>query len=281
MAVRRRQDCNFFGILDDGEVRKILLTQDLVQEIRETFVEAGNSMMDDVEEIEFTGNYNVDQNEILYVELGLPQQITNAVANPIGTADLDIANENLKTLFWYENGVYYFQNFDKRKLLRNKSVIVYSNQTFNKLEDEAFIVDKVVNAIHKNGRLFFLSYANANRIFSLVEYYREATDEEIRAFGTHEKVSLDEAWFLENTNSTVRKQVTLLYQSNVLNNADTGKIKKHAKKFKLTIDLDNDGKICFPNDKKACKDILLFLNEQYWIGLISGEKFKTNSKRKA
>lgn len=57
-------------------------------------------------------------------------------------------------------------------------------------------------------------------------------------------------------------------------------IKTSAKKFNLNIELQ-DGKVLLPNDKKVCKDILTFLNEQYYIGLITGNKYRTNSKRNA
>jgi|SRR5665647_1082344 len=62
--------------------------------------------------------------------------------------------------------------------------------------------------------------------------------------------------------------------------ASPRKIVNAAKKFKLTITLEN-GKLKLPNDKKQCKDILTFLNEQYYIGLITGNKYRTNSKRSA
>ncbi len=279
MKKQEKIECNFFCILESGEVRKILLTQAIIPEIKGIFIDSGAALFDDAEEIEFDGNYNIDSNEILYVELALPDNVTEAAKNPIGIADLDLATEDIKTLFWYENGVYYFQNFDKRKLLKNKSVIYYSNQTYNKLENNAFVVETIVNAVHKDDRLYFVSYVNANKIFSLAAFYQDATDDEIKTFSTHAKISLDQDWFITSTNSIIRKQITLLQKSKTLDGADTNKIKKHAKKFKLGIELDANGKICFPNDKKACKEILLFLNEQYWVGLISGHKYKTNSKR--
>jgi hypothetical protein len=84
---------------------------------------------------------------------------------------------------------------------------------------------------------------------------------------------------LANTNSVIRKQITLLQKSKALAGANTGQIKADAHNFQLEIALDKKNKICFPNYKKACKEILLFLNEQYWTGLITGTKFKTNAKR--
>ena len=278
---------NFYAILEDGSVRKINLTQDITSSIRDTFINNGNLLLKNerlsntgsIEEIEFDGNYITQENEILYVNFNLPENVIEASNNSIGIPALNLNTEKIKTLFWYEDKVYYFQNFDNRKLLKNKSVLFYDNQTYSKLEENAFIVEDVVNAIHQNGKFYFKSYSNANKIFSLIEFYQEATNEEIKDFSAHIMISLDEQWFIENSNTVIRKQITLIQKSNILNLADSRKIRASAKKFKLCVDLDHAGKIIFPNNIKVCKEILLFLNEQFYIGLITGNKYKTNSKR--
>lgn len=274
------QPCNFFCLLEDGAVKKIPLTNKVIPSIKKIFIDGNTALFNDVEEINFDGNYNIAENEILYVEMALPKNLVEAIGSPIETPNLDLKNDIIKALFWHENGETYFQNFDKRKLLKNKNVMIFSKDTFDRLENDAFVVDDFINAVHKDGKFFFKSFVNANKIFSLADYYREATNDDIVSFAGHNLISLDQDWFTNNSNSIIRKQITLLQKSKTLDSADTKKIKKHANKFKLAISLDDEGKICFPNDKKQCKEILLFLNEQYWIGLITGTKFKTTSKRK-
>jgi hypothetical protein len=183
--------CNFFAILENNDVRKINLTQKVIPSIRAIFVDGGDALFDDVEEIEFNGNWKIDPNEILYVSLELPANVLEVSTNAIGIPDLNMEKEEVKTLFWYENGVYYFQNFDKRKLLRNKSILYYNNETYNLLDNDGFIIDNIVNAVHKDQKLYFLSYANANKIFSLADFYQEATDEEIKTFAKSPNVALD------------------------------------------------------------------------------------------
>jgi hypothetical protein len=61
----------------------------------------------------------------------------------------------------------------------------------------------------------------------------------------------------------VCKHVIFLQKSNLLNDADTRKSKRGAKKFKINIDLDEDGKVIFPKDRRACKNILYYQNEQF------------------
>jgi hypothetical protein len=273
--------CNFFAILKDDTVRKIELLQTITYDIRNVFVTSGNSILnEDVEEILFDGNFNIQDEEILYVELQLSDNVIEANTNPIGLQDLNLITDDIKTLFWVENNVYYFQNFDKRKLLQNKNVIFWENNTYNKLENNALIVDNIVNAIYKENRLYFKSYANANKIFSLISFFEAASDEVIDQFATNDKLIIDANWLKANGNTIIKKQITLIQNSNVLANANPKKIKTTANKFNLSIQLV-DGKLILPNDKKQCKDILSFLNEQYYIGLITGKKFRTNSKREA
>jgi hypothetical protein len=273
---------NFFAILADGSVRKILLTQALTPVIRDVFINFGNYILnDDTEEIEFTGNYKIDDEEILYITMDLPNSFNEVTTNSIGISNLNLDNDSIKALFWLENDTYYFQNFDSRKLLNNKNVIFYSNNTYSRLENDAFIVDNIVNAIYKNGNFYFRSYANANKVFPLIEYFEEATNDEIIAFSASDKISINQQWLIDNSNTLIRKHITLLQKSDILKTANTKKIKTSANKFKLKIELDALGKIIFPTDKKSCKDILTFLNEQYYIGLITGNKYRTNSKRTA
>jgi hypothetical protein len=273
--------CNFFAILKDDSIRKIDLLQNITADIRNVFVNIGNSILnDEVEEILFDGNFNIQDEEILYVEMQLPENVIESSSNPIGFQELNLTLDDIKTLFWTENDVYYFQNFDKRKLLQNKNVIFWDKTTFAKLTNDALIVDNIVNAIFKNDKFYFKSYVNANKIFSLLTFFEAASNEVIDDFAGNDSLTVDANWLKVNGNTIIKKQITLIQKSNVLSNANTKKIKSSANKFNLKIELVA-GKLVLPNDKKQCKDILSFLNEQYYVGLISGKKFRTNSKREA
>lgn len=270
---------NFFAMLDDCSVRRIGLLQNIENSIRDSFMNYGPGIIEEKEEIEFNGNYKIDEDEVLYVKMELPAGFKDIPTNPIQIPELDIKKDRIKALIWYENGVYYFQNFDDRKMLRHRNVLFFNNQTFDKLTSDAFIVENKVNAVYKDDRYYFQSYSNANKIFSLSDYYEAATNQGLIIFGEHENVSIsDPEWFLE-VNTVIRKHVSLLQKSAVLDDADTKKIKKSAKKFNVEVELDVDGKIVFPRNHKSCKEILLFLNEHYYEGPITKRHFRTNSTR--
>jgi hypothetical protein len=273
--------CNFYAILKDDSIRKINLLQAITDSIKDVFISSGLKLLnDDTQEIKFDGNYAVQEEEVLYVEMSLPDNVIEAYSNSIGINELDLGIDDIKTVFWVDNDIYYFQNFDKRKLLQNRNVIFWNNTTYDKLTEKALIIENIVNAIYKNGKFYFTSYANANKIFSLLDFFEAASDKQIDEFVKIDELEADADWLKENANSLLRKQITLIQKSNTLKGANPKKIVSAAKKFKLSIDIEN-GKLKLPNDKKQCKDILSFLNEQYYIGLITGNKYRTNSKRNA
>lgn len=137
---------------------------------------------------------------------------------------------------------------------------------------------KTISAIFNEEKLFFKSYTNANKIFSLSEFYQAATDADIDKFSKDKSIEMDVEWFKQNSNSTIRKQITLIQKSKVLQNVNVSKIKKGATDFGLEIKVTK-GKLSFPNDVKVCKDILAYLNENLYVSPITGNKLRTNSHR--
>ena len=128
--------CNFFALLKDDTVRKIDLLQAITNNIKSCFIDNSTKLINsETEEILFDGNFNIDGNEVLYVEFPLSDALLEANTNSIGLNTLDITKDEIKSLFWIENDTYYFQNFDKRKLLQNKNVLFWNNTTYDKLSN--------------------------------------------------------------------------------------------------------------------------------------------------
>jgi hypothetical protein len=271
--------CSFFAILKDDSVRKINLTQNITPNVRDAFIDNAWDLSDEgLEQIEFDGSYVLQDGEIFFVSLELPANITEAVQNPFGVGELDLRTDTIKTLFWYENGVYYLQNFDTGRLLSNKNVFFYSDNTYHKLTQNAFIIGDNVDGICVDNRFYFSSYRNGNRIFSLLNIFEEATNADLSDFSIHVKIDVNLGWLQANSDTIIRKQITLIQKAGILETAEPAKLSRKARKFDLTLNVQN-GKIIFPCNKKECKAILNFLNEQYYIGAITGTKYVTNSKR--
>lgn len=149
--------CNFFAILTDGQLRKINLTQDITTEVRRAFIDHAGDLSDNgLDQIEFEGNYVLDKGEIFFVSMELDPAISEAVRDAFGIQELNLGVDMIKTLFWFEDNVYYFQNFDSRKLLSNKKVLCYSNNTYHKLTNDAFILDNHVDGIYRDDKFYFI-----------------------------------------------------------------------------------------------------------------------------
>jgi hypothetical protein len=284
MSKKQQTENNFFALLKGGVIKKITLNRSVSTEIRDIFLKAGlHFKSSDIEEIEFDGNYRIDPDEILFVSFLLPELLTAAIANPISVQILNLEKDEIQALFWVEkkdekNAIIYFQNFDNRKVLKNKHILTFSAETYTKLDASAFVVDETISAVFDSNKLFFKSYTNANKIFSLAEFYQAATDVDIDTFAKNKSIDIDVKWFKESSNSTIRKQITLIQKSNILKDLNVVKIKNDAANFELEIKVSK-GKICFPNDVRVCKDILAYLNENLYVGPITGTKLRTNSHR--
>lgn len=272
---------NFFSILQDNSVRRVGLVKPLIAQIQNLFLTKGKELLAPEDLVEFNGNYRVHEgdNELLFVTMPLPEQIAEAKTNAMGIPALDITKDQIKALFWYENDAWYFQNFDARRLLRRKRILVLSKGTFDELKEDAFVIEDMVNAVYKDGKYFFPSYTNANKIFSLSNIYHEATKPELISFASNDKVSIDQNWIVDKANSVIKRNISLLLDSKILDTADTTKVKADALAYEVDISLDQEGKIMFPKNLKKCKDILTFLNEQFYTGPITGKQFRTNNKR--
>ncbi len=120
----------FFAILKDDTIKRVSLNQDITTEVKNVFEDAYKALLpNDIEEIKFDGAFSVQDDEILYVDLSIPASIINAIDNPSGTHPFNINSDELKGLFWGKklpNSKYqvYVQNFDSRKLLNNKQILV-------------------------------------------------------------------------------------------------------------------------------------------------------------
>jgi hypothetical protein len=107
---------NFFALLSDDSIRRISLLQSIESSVKDVFVTYGTTFLEGREEEEFDGNYKIEDDEVLFVTMTLPNTFLDIAINPISYPILDLQNDRIKALFWFENNTYYFQNFDQRGL---------------------------------------------------------------------------------------------------------------------------------------------------------------------
>ena len=276
-----------FFRLTDGSIRKILLTDEAVQEIVALW---GNSyskfINDDIVEVAFDGSYKPNKEEVLYVTMPLPACFADIPDNTNNYNEIIIPGDNIKTVCLYHGGNYYFQNFMNNYILKTSNIpLIWSGDTFKKFDEEkAFTIEETVNAIYHDGKLYFRSYVSARQIFDLKDFYIEATNDDIDAvFGAAVFAGTDCEWMKTNSDDTMRKQIKSIQDSGILAglNVTTKNFKSWAKRAGIPEGVYNTGNLVFPKNKKECKMILSFLNDDIFEGHFTKSIYVSNSKRRS
>jgi hypothetical protein len=284
-----------FAVLNDAQrsVRRLPVTQALQGTVRTVFVHQTNQFKPpDAELLDFEPSLRPDESHIIRIaDFMLPTPIIAALQNPLGVEVLDAAGDLLTQIAGLFIGelepsvLVRVQSFDRRQVLTARGLsIILSGGTFRKLEEPGLALDTILSALVVGTDLFIKSYNRARRVLDLTEYYREATDAEIDKFASNAKVYCDNLETLKGVaDSWVRRKVALLLDSPSFNELSPRKAVKIADKFNVKLAIrKTEGKerIVLPSDRKSLKELLCFLDEDYWESPLSGTKFVSHSKRK-
>lgn len=282
---------NFFALLSadgEAEVRRIVVESQLQVAMGQEFATQRQTLFgDQSEEVRFDGRYKADENEVLYVEgLSLPPPVGAAVHIPTSVAPLTAKDDDLdrlKAIFagrWRQNAPeLILQTFDRRRLLTKRFTLLIRRDTFTKMADAGLVLDTRAAAAYQNNRLYFRSFDQARRIFDLSAYYREATTTDLKRFAKLKSLALEDSEsFVSDSDSWVRRRIAMILDSDLLDKCKPHDIAKKARKYRLNVRLQ-DGRLVIPSDKKEMKDLLHFLDENYYTSDLTGKQFLTNSKR--
>ena len=239
--------------------------------------------------VDFSTQYKLESNELFKIQdYGIRSEFQQALegANSIPVLDDTSLLESIRAIFTGGkiNGVKLicFQKFDKRKVLsKNKFNLFFSQSTFTRVSQDILTIPDEISTIYRDGTLMFKSYKNTNDILDISNYYRQATDDEVReGFLNDEKFSCSDVDdVVSNFDIAARKKVAHIIDSNILSKVAPNKVKKVCKKYGLVISVKNK-KIVFPTTKKDIKKFIKVLNDDYFESSLSGEKYETNSKKR-
>lgn len=266
------------------------LTADLQTEVEKVFADQLSAFEHGiVETVPFDGRYMPDEGELLVIEdFADVDGLQDAVANPLNVEAFDPTQHSLdavKALFTSrtDNGVtrVLVQCFERRRLIANKGLAMFfSGDTFRKMSDAGLTLDTRLLAVLEGTSLKFQSFHFLRRVFDVSEHYNEATNEEVTAFATHEKMAVaDLPAFMASAGPLVRKKIALIRQSGVLEHFTTQQIVATAQTFNLAITTTADGKIVLPANKTELRRLLRFLDEDYYESTLSQTRYVSNSKR--
>lgn len=290
---------NFFAITQtDGveEVKLIRTTQSVQNQLTSIFLDGATEFADpNLDRVPFSQTYRTDSTEVFCIsDFDLSDGIETAIDDPASVDSLDIASGNLppiKAIFtgWKADGGELnvaFQLFKKNQYLTRSGIsLIISSGTFNELATPGIIITYELVAFFQGGDLLFNSFFNARQVFELADHYRESTQADIDAFVSHEKIQIaDAAAFEELADTWVRRKLAIIHDSGLLDQVSAPVIAAKASDFGITVKtsiVDGKEAVEIPEEKKELKELLRFLDEDYFEGPLSAAKFLSNSKRSA
>lgn len=275
------------------ELYRLEVDADTQREICLSFDSALNDLISEKTKLSFDGSYKPHDDEFLAIEnFQLSDAIKDAIRDPLGVPVYQKENGefyDIKAIFVgkrietndTEKFEIAFQRFRKEQYISTSWFnLFFTNETFRREKNFGISISDSVDCYYTEGELQFSSFYFVRQIFDLSEYYRSATDQEVQAFTTSDKLSFEDTKaFKSVANTWIRRKIAMINDSDVLVNYKASEIKKLAKDAGITIAVENK-KVVIPNDKEQIKVILGFLDEEAYKGPFSQNTFLANSKRR-
>lgn len=245
------------------------------------------------EEIEFDGKYKPDDGEMLVInEFDDLDNLGSAVLAPL---DVPVANpktfsfDSIRALFLGKEEAdgtpsVYLQTFDRRRVISDSGFSIFHSQgVYKKIEGSGLTLDTKIAAKLSGAKLKFFSFFHVRQMFDMSSYYQEATDADIREFANLAQVSVANLdGLIAVSDSWVRRKLWLVRESRILERVQPDDIRAISAEFHIPVtyeEVDGEERLKLPEDKKALKTLLRFLDEDYYTSPLSRTNFLTNSKR--
>ena len=284
------------AISKDGHefsLRQIPLKQSLQEQLAKAWWSHFQAFIEDALEIDFDPGYSPEEHELFCVEdYELPSWLDSESSHTATTLDTLVGDEesldSVKGLvaFAQTSGneeVMLFQNFNRSHVIHPGRFLLLSHDTYESVEKPALTLDGHLSAVvtPSDKKLLFRSFRTTNTFLPLSEFYREASEADIRDTLSHGHLAPEDLeTTVANGNQWFRKRVAMLRDSGILDKYSVQEIKDHSNGFEVDVQIER-GKIVFPSNKAAAKRLLQFLNEEIFRGAITEVLYETNSRREA
>tara|TARA_R110002111_G_scaffold100976_6_gene156479 strand:- start:39707 stop:40603 length:897 start_codon:yes stop_codon:yes gene_type:complete len=275
-------------------LERIVLSQDVQQELSPLFIEQAKELIGgEAATLQFNPAYTPQHGETISIaNFALPDLFKKALQTPQCLPELLFPFTDkapiVKAILAVDtqNELFYFQYFDRSKILRKGYTFIYNSNMFRKLADPGITIDNHLTAVISEGSLNFRSFYRVRQFLDLDSFFKEATDSDINEILTHEKLLVKNTEKIINSlSSQMRKRFSIVISTGILSDerVTPNKIQRRAKKFEgLDLKLtgkSGDRKILFPTDLKTMGLFLRFLAEEFYISQLTDEPRETNSSR--
>ena len=273
-------------------LRRVPLHQDLQRDLSRSWREQYDVFMDDKQEIDFDAGYTPETQEVFRISSYEPpdwlrDQTSTSVPDIESIADDDQLLGSTKGLAAFAildcREIVMFQNFVPSHVIEPGRFLFLDKGTYASSKRRGLTLDAALSAVlyPADNKLMFSNFRITNTFLPLSDYYKEATEHEIREILKHERLAVANADALAvNASQWFRKRFALLRESDVLDRFTTEQIRSRATAYDVQIRTDRD-RIVFPAEKGLAKKLLQFLNEEIFRGAITETLYETNSKRRA
>lgn len=170
------------------------------------------------------------------------------------------------------------QAFTATQNLSRRFALISSNNTFDRVEQEAFTLSNKVDVIVEGGSIKFKTFFNAKRVFDLSSYYKEATDHDVRLFASNPVLKVDAESLLAVSSQPIRKLISSVQSSGVLERESAASISDKARGL-VAITVEND-KIIVPLTRPELRDLMSFLDHKIYRSPVDEDSYETNSHRR-
>ena len=247
-----------------------------------------------VDQIEFNPGYNPEAHECFRLSYELPDWLAPEDSTTVSELDTIREEKLLNSISGIvafardenDEELVLFQNFSRSHVIQPGRFLFLRKDTYQSTEHPGLTLGSklvaVYQAVGKN--LLFRNFRTVNSFLPLADFYKEASEREIREVLAHAHLASENPDVLAtDTNQWFRKRFAMLKDSGVLDKFTVKQIQQRSKDYKgydVAIRILK-GKIVFPAEKSAAKRLLQFLNEELYRGPITENLYETNSKRKA
>ena len=284
------------AIIPEGVQTRILhvsLSREAQEHLTDVWGTQYTDFIAEKELVEFDAGYKLGPNEIFVAtDFVLPEWLQYAPSDiPDSFPELSpkfnqLANVKglVGSVTMQQDGeVLLFQGVTPARRLQPGQILFLRKDTYDISETPGLALDRRLSAVYERTTmtLYFRTYRTVNAFLPLVDYYREASEDDILSVLSHERLEVSNpADIAERSNQWFNRRFAMLRDSDILDQYSAEDIASRGQAYGVDVIIKGE-RIVFPADASQAKRLLQLLNEERFRGPITGTLFETNSKRPA
>ena len=264
--------------------------QGLQDQLKESWISDFELMVYELDQIDFRAGYNLKNHQCFrFMSFDLPSWISKH--NSITVMSIPEIGRSLETYYSIQGTLAFtknelgeelilFQNFSRSRVIDPGRFVHIQGETHRINEHHGILLDQKLSAVSlpQERKLLFRNFRAVNSYLPVFEFYRKASEREIRELLNHGILAAENpnTWATE-ANQWFRTRLLQLKDSGILDRYTAMELKNRSEGFNVPIQVVND-KLVLPSDRVSAKKILQFLNEEIFKGAVTNTLYESISK---